>query len=95
MSADEVRPADPSEFDALVRLWKTGWDESHLPIMPPAFVELRTLEDLRTRMRKIFGAVRVVGPVGDPFGFHSVRVDELDQLYLSARARGTGATKSR
>lgn len=90
MTAHALRAADPSEFDALVRLWMTGWDEAHRPIMPPAFVRLRTPEDFQARMRRIYGALRVIGPVGEPLGFHSVQGDELDQLYVSAQARGAG-----
>jgi aspartate racemase len=85
-----VRDAESSEFDALVRLWRTGWADAHLSILPPALVRLRTVEDFTTRMRKLFDSLRVVGPPGEPLGFHAVKDDELDQLYVSAQARGTG-----
>jgi aspartate racemase len=86
-----VRDAEASEFDALVHLWRSGWADAHLSILPPALVRLRTLEDFTTRMRKMYDSLRVVGPPGEPLGFHAVKNDELDQLYVSAQARGTGA----
>jgi GNAT superfamily N-acetyltransferase len=35
--------------------------------------------------------LRVTGPAGESCGFSHVRHDELDQLFVAAAARGTGA----
>lgn len=86
----QTRAADHAEFDALLQLWMTGWADGHAGLLPAEFTRLRTLEDFRTRMRKMYRTMRVLGRVGEPLGFHNVKDDELDQLYVSARARGTG-----
>jgi len=89
----DVRDAVDADFGALVRLWQAGWTDAHADIVPAALARLRTLADFTTRMRKMFASVRVIGPVGAPVGFHAVKGDELDQFYVSARVRGTGAAE--
>jgi GNAT superfamily N-acetyltransferase len=86
-----VRDADSADFHALVRLWQAGWADAHAEIAPPGLAQLRTLEDFSARMRKMLGTVRVIGPVGAPIGFHAIKGNELEQFYITARARGTGA----
>ena len=88
-----VRDADPADFQALVRLWQSGWTDAHAGIVPPGLARLRTLEDFTTRMRKMYDRLRVIGPVGTPIGFHAIKGDELEQFYITARARGTGAAE--
>src|SRR5690606_19905307 len=37
--------------------------------------------------------VRVVGQIGEPLGFHIVKGDELNQIYVREDVRGTGAAQ--
>ena len=90
-SSRDVRHAVDADFGPLVRLWQAGWTDAHQDISPAALARLRTLADFTTRMRNMFSSVRVIGPVGAPVGFHAVKGDELEQFYVSARVRGTGA----
>lgn len=86
-----VRPAQPLDLEALSRLWWQGWRDAHLSIVPEALAALRTLESFTARMAAALPEVRVLGPVGAPLGLHLVKGDELNQFYLAAEARGTGA----
>lgn len=86
-----VRNAGDHELEALARLWHDTWHESHPRFVPPALVRLRTLESFRERLGAALPAARVVGPPGDPLGSCIVRGDELYQLFVSARSRGSGA----
>ncbi|AZS22545.1 MULTISPECIES: N-acetyltransferase [unclassified Caulobacter] len=86
-----VRPAQSRELAILARLWWQGWRDAHLPIVPDALVRLRTLESFTARMAAALPEVRVLGPVGAPLGLHLIKGDELNQFYLAAEARGTGA----
>lgn len=86
-----VRPAQSRELETLARLWWQGWRDAHLPIVPDALVRLRTLESFTARMAAALPEVRVLGPVGAPLGLHLIKGDELNQFYLAAEARGTGA----
>lgn len=86
----EIRDADKSEIDVLAELWRNGWLDAHAEILPAGFIRLRTPESFPERMALLISGVRAAGPVGSPLGFHFVRGDELNQLYLAPAARGTG-----
>lgn len=89
-----VRPADPSEIDALARIWHSGWQDAHAEILPQALARDRTLDSLRDRLDANLSQVRVAGPPGAPVGFSIVQGDELYQLYVSAQARGSGVARA-
>jgi GNAT superfamily N-acetyltransferase len=86
----EIRQADISEVDTLARLWYDGWQDAHAQILPADLASLRTLQSFGERLRALLSDVRVVGPSGSPVGLCIVNGDELNQLYVSANARGTG-----
>ena len=85
-----VRPAAQSELDQLAKIWYDGWQDAHAEILPDELARTRTLENFRERLEAALPRVRVVGPLGAPLGFCIVKDDELDQLFVSARARGAG-----
>lgn len=86
-----MRNADTSELDQLAKLWHEGWQEAHAPILPPELAQFRTLPSFRSRLEASLADVRVMGPLGAPVGFSLLKDDELNQLYVSAAARGSGA----
>src|SRR5262245_15156844 len=86
----DVRDAEAGEVERLAKTWYDGWCDAHLQIVPAELARVRTLESFRDRMRAAIKDVRVVGPFGAPLGFHLLKDDELNQLYVSAEARGTG-----
>jgi GNAT superfamily N-acetyltransferase len=86
----QVREAQESEVDPLARLWYDAWQYGHADIVPLELKRDRTLESLRERMRASLPDVRVVGPIDEPLGFCTLRGDELYQLFVSAKGRGTG-----
>ncbi len=90
----EIRPADPTEIEALARLRHDGWHDAHAAIVPAALVRVRTFENFAARLADMLGKVRVVGPLGAPQGLHLIAGDELYQFYVAARARGTGVAAS-
>ncbi|HEX2344343.1 MAG TPA: GNAT family N-acetyltransferase [Vicinamibacterales bacterium] len=86
----EVRATEESEVDALAKLWYEAWQDAHARIVPEELTRARTLESFRQRLRADLPNVRVVGPVGAPVGFCTIKGDELYQLFVSAPARGSG-----
>lgn len=86
-----VRAAEPEDLEPLARLWWSGWRDAHLPLVPEALAALRTRETFADRMAAALPSVRVLGPVGAPLGFHLIKGDELNQFYLAAEGRGSGA----
>ena len=85
-----VRAARDHDAEPLARLWWAGWHDAHAAITPPELVRLRTLENFRDRMQAALRAVRTLGPLGEPAGFHYLKGDELNQFYVDAEARGSG-----
>jgi GNAT superfamily N-acetyltransferase len=85
-----VRSADETEVDALAKLWYEAWQDAHAKIVPEELTRARTLESFRQRLKADLPNVRVVGPIGAPVGFCTVKGDELYQLFVSAAARGSG-----
>ena len=86
-----VRPAEPSDLDALATLWHDVWQVSHAALLPEELRKFRTLESFRDRIEHLLKDTRVIGPVGAPIGFCTIRGDELYQMYVSSAAQGTGA----
>jgi GNAT superfamily N-acetyltransferase len=85
-----VRAAQEREIEHLARIWYDGWHEAHAKILPEDLTRLRTLESFRDRLHTALPDVRVVGSPGNPVGFCIVRDDELYQLFVSAKSRGSG-----
>lgn len=85
-----VRAADETEIDQLAGVWYEGWHDAHARILTAELTRLRTLESFRERLQAALPNVRVVGPFAGPVGFCIVKGEELYQLYVSARARGSG-----
>lgn len=85
-----VRPAQIMDFAPLARLWWQGWQDGHMAHVADALVARRTQESFIDRLAVALPRVRTVGPVGAPLGFHLVKGDELNQLYVEEAARGSG-----
>jgi ribosomal protein S18 acetylase RimI-like enzyme len=88
--AVRVRAAEPAEIDHLAKVWYDGWQDAHCHILPAELTRIRTLESFRDRLRAVLPHVRVAGPFPTPVGFCIAKGDELYQLYVSAKARGSG-----
>lgn len=86
----DVRGADEREIAYLAKLWYDGWQDAHAQILPAELARIRTLESFRDRLHAALASVRVVGPLGEPLGFCIVKDDELYQLFVVAKARGSG-----
>lgn len=85
-----IRNAEISEIAQLARLWHDAWQDGHAAVVPDELKEFRTYENFRSRIEKNLSRLRVAGPVGEPLGFCLIDGDELNQLFVSANARGKG-----
>ena len=86
----DIRTAGPEEISALALLWHSGWQDTHAALLPEALARVRTLESFRERLAATLSETRVAGPKGAPLGLCMLKGDELNQLYVSAEARGAG-----
>ncbi len=85
-----IRPAEPADLDPLAQLWLDGWTEAHAAHVPPELTAKRPLDSFRRRLDGYGDGLRTAGPIGEPLGFNVIREDELDQIFVSPAARGTG-----
>ena len=85
-----VRDAHVSELDELATVWHEAWRDGHEALVPPELTRRRTRERFRDRLQAALAEVRVAGPLGAPVGFSMLKGGELYQLFVSARARGSG-----
>ena len=85
-----LRGATAEDVETIARVWHDGWGDGHLGHVPGALVPHRRLEDfhLRVPSRVPYTTVAVVG--GRVVGFVTVQDDEVEQVYVSAGARGLG-----
>jgi GNAT superfamily N-acetyltransferase len=89
----QIRDARDADVEALTRLWHAGWQDAHASVLPEALVRVRTYESFRQRMEKMIPTTRVAFDGDAILGFTVMKGDELDQLYVAAEARGTGAAQ--
>lgn len=89
-----VRPAEASDIPRLARVWYDGWQDAHAAILPEEIRRVRTLERFEAHLKENVAVTRVAGLLGAPIGFSMMKGDELNQLYVAAEARGTGAAQA-
>jgi GNAT superfamily N-acetyltransferase len=85
-----VRDAHESELDELATVWYEAWRDGHEAVVPAELTRRRTRERFRDRLQTALAEVRVAGPLGAPVGFSMLKGGELYQLFVRARARGSG-----
>ena len=85
-----AREATSRDAERLARLWHESWHDGHARLLPDDIVSPRTLDVFRARLVDEIASMRVVGPVGRPAGLCAVEGDELMQLHVHRRARGSG-----
>jgi GNAT superfamily N-acetyltransferase len=101
MDAFALRPARDSDVPALAALWYDGWRDAHVGRVPEELLAHRTPAALTNRMREFVASsepkvlsITVADLDGCPIGFVVTHLDEIDQLYVRADARGTGAAST-
>jgi GNAT superfamily N-acetyltransferase len=90
VSAPLVRAAAPEDAPAVAEIWREGWRDGHLGLVPDALVAVRTDESFRTRAAERVADTTVAVVGGEVAGFLMIDGDEAEQVYVSARHRGTG-----
>ncbi|HET7295418.1 MAG TPA: GNAT family N-acetyltransferase [Vicinamibacteria bacterium] len=84
------RAATPDDVEVLAALWHAGWRDAHLGHVPEALMPHRRPGDFRERMKPRVSLTTVAVSGARPVGFVTVHGDEVEQLYVSAEARGQG-----
>ena len=90
VSAPALRPAREDDVETIATLWHSGWRDGHVGHVPDALLPHRGLDDFRRRVPPRIPETTVATIDGQVVGFVTVREDEVEQVYVSAAARGTG-----
>jgi len=85
-----LRRARAGDATEVAEIWRLGWRDGHLGLVPQELVEARTDESFRARASERAGEMTVAVVDGAVAGFIVVVKDEVEQVYVSARHRGTG-----
>ena len=90
MEPPTLRPATPDDAPTVADLWHRGWHDAHPGHVPDGLTAARTLEAFRQRAGQRMGGTTVAEVAGQVAGFVMVVDDEVEQVYVAARHRGTG-----
>jgi ribosomal protein S18 acetylase RimI-like enzyme len=85
-----IRPAEPGDAEAVAEIWAAGWRDGHLGHVPDELVRVRTDASFRTRAADRVADTTVATVDGEVAGFVMVDGDEVEQVYVSSRHRGSG-----
>lgn len=85
-----LRPAALDDVEPLARIWYDGWREAHLGRVPDELLPHRTPDTFRARVPVNLPITTVATVDSELAGFVVVRHDEVEQMYVDARFRGSG-----
>jgi GNAT superfamily N-acetyltransferase len=86
----ELRPAQAEDVQAVAQIWTVGWRDGHLGNVPDALAEVRTPESFHIRATQRVADTTVALSAGEVAGFIMVAGDEVEQVYVDGRHRGSG-----
>jgi GNAT superfamily N-acetyltransferase len=85
-----LRPGEEQDAGAVADIWRLGWRDAHLGLVPNELVAVRTEESFRVRAAERVSEMTVAVVDGALAGFVLVVGDEVEQVYVAASHRGTG-----
>jgi ribosomal protein S18 acetylase RimI-like enzyme len=86
-----LRAAAPDDIEAIAQVWHRAWRDGHLGHVPEALLAHRHLESFLARVPERLSSTTLATLGGRVVGFVTVSADELEQLFVDASARGSGA----
>ncbi|GIH10192.1 N-acetyltransferase [Rhizocola hellebori] len=85
-----IRPAEASDAASVADIWYRGWQDGHLGHVPEELVRIRTAESFTVRAAQRVQETTVAVVDGEVAGFIMVAGDEVEQVYVDAKHRGSG-----
>ena len=85
-----LRPAQPQDASAVAEVWGAAWHDGHRGLVPESLIEARDPTYFAARARELLDHVTVAVEGDVVLGVLIVKDDELQQLMVSAAARGRG-----
>ncbi|WP_029145189.1 GNAT family N-acetyltransferase [Microbacterium luticocti] len=90
MTAVVLRPMTQQDVPVVSTIWATAWRDGHAGHVDPALESIRTPESFLPRAERRVPLTVVAERAGDVVGFATVVDDEVEELFVDGRARGTG-----
>jgi GNAT superfamily N-acetyltransferase len=84
------RCAAEGDIGPIAQLWFDGWGDGHFGNVPDELLPLRTRESFDPRVAASIDNTLVAEVDGGVAGFVMVVGDEVEQVYVAAKHRGTG-----
>jgi GNAT superfamily N-acetyltransferase len=85
-----LRPAREVDADAIAGVWHAAWHDAHDAHVPANLIADRPLAYFVGSVPRVVARTTVAEDETGIIGFVTVTDDELDLLFVAARARGTG-----
>lgn len=85
-----VRPATVEDVASIAPIWHRGWQDAHVGNVPEELTRARTKRSFWTRAEQRVPDTTVAEVDGHVAGFVMVVEDEVEQVYLDERHRGSG-----
>jgi GNAT superfamily N-acetyltransferase len=85
-----IRPGTSEDASMVAEIWRLGWRDGHLGLVPPELAEARTDESFAVRAAERVGDTTIAVVDGAVAGFVMVVDDEVEQVYVGSAYRGTG-----
>ncbi|WP_433755436.1 N-acetyltransferase family protein [Nocardia sp. CA-135398] len=85
-----LRPARREDAESIAAIWYDGWRDAHLGNVPDELIAVRPPESFGVRAAQRIDDTVVAIIDDEVAGFVMTLDDEVDQVYLSRRHRGTG-----
>jgi GNAT superfamily N-acetyltransferase len=89
-STPTVRRATAGDLDEIVRIWEEGWTDAHTGHVPDGLLPFRQHAHFAALAAERVPATWVGVIDGVVAGFVVVKHDEIEQIYVDRRQRGTG-----
>ena len=89
-----LRPAEPADAPAVAEIWHAGWRDAHLGNVPDELVRIRTPESFVERAAQHVQDTVVAVVADEVAGFVMVAGDEVEQVYVDERHRGSDVARS-
>src|SRR3954463_13952746 len=89
-SLPSLRRATAADSAAVGAIWRTGWHDAHDGHVADELVALRTDESFARRAAERGADTSVAVARGEVVGFVMIAGDEVEQVFVSRDARGSG-----
>jgi ribosomal protein S18 acetylase RimI-like enzyme len=85
-----LRPAKPDDTADVAEVWQAAWHDGHRGHVPDALIQARDPAYFQARARELVDHITVAADDDELLGVLIVKADELQQIMISAAARGRG-----